>query len=294
MHSVRRAAVRAACSSSRAIAVPRQQVASFAMQISKANMRPATTLRLTRCFSQTRLAAQEATSGEKPIAEEPIAEEPIAEEPIAEELIAEEPIAEEPVAEETGSSRVAASPTQNCIFVSNMSFDATEDHLREAFSKYGEITSVNIGRDGRGLSRGFAFIDFADHEASQDAIREADRSFWHGRRINVAQRLSAPSSGKRSIGDNPPSKSLYIGNIPYETSDVDLNQMFRKLDNVVDVRVAVDRNTGWPRGFAHADFADVESAQKAQEFLKSATLGGRTLRVDFSTSRPNPYSKSQE
>jgi len=61
--------------------------------------------------------------------------------------------------------------------------------------------------------------------------------------------------------------------------------MFRNLENVVDVRVAVDRNTGWPRGFAHADFMDVESATKAVEFLRSQVLSGRKLRVDYSQPR---------
>ncbi len=79
-----------------------------------------------------------------------------------------------------------------------------------------------------------------------------------------------------------PTTSLYIGNIPYETSDSDLNAMFKSLHNIIDVRVAVDRNTGWPRGFAHADFKDVESAKNAYEKLLTTTLGGRQLRVDYS------------
>lgn len=82
-----------------------------------------------------------------------------------------------------------------------------------------------------------------------------------------------------------PTDSLYIGNIPYETSDADLNKIFRELDNVTDVRVAVDRNTGWPRGFAHADFSDVESAKKAYEKLSALTIGDRLLRVDYAQNR---------
>lgn len=35
-----------------------------------------------------------------------------------------------------------------------MVFEANEDHLREAYEKYGEITNVTIARDARGLSRG--------------------------------------------------------------------------------------------------------------------------------------------
>lgn len=84
-------------------------------------------------------------------------------------------------------------------------------------------------------------------------------------------------------GGNEPSRSLYIGNIPYETTDAELNRIFKDLDSVKDVRVAVDRTTGWPRGFAHADFADVEAATKAKEALSNITLSGRQLRIDFAT-----------
>ena len=92
-----------------------------------------------------------------------------------------------------------------------------------------------------------------------------------------------------------PTPTLYIGNIPYETTDAELNNMFRHLENITDIRVAVDRTTGWPRGFAHADFADVESAKNAYEKLQQMKIGERNLVVDFSKgfqrkSRPMPES----
>lgn len=40
------------------------------------------------------------------------------------------------------------------LFIRNMVFEANEDHLREAYEKYGEIVKVAIARDARGLSRG--------------------------------------------------------------------------------------------------------------------------------------------
>lgn len=70
----------------------------------------------------------------------------------------------------------------------------------------------------------------------------------------------------------------------FEMSDKDLNDLFREVRNVIDVRVAIDRRTGQPRGFAHADFIDVDSAVKAKEFLKEKEIYGRRLRVDFSMS----------
>lgn len=85
---------------------------------------------------------------------------------------------------------------------------------------------------------------------------------------------------------NPPSKTVFVGNLAFEMSDADLNKLFRDIKNVIDVRVAIDRRTGQPRGFAHADFVDVESAIKGLEALSGKDVYGRKLRVDFSATKP--------
>lgn len=82
---------------------------------------------------------------------------------------------------------------------------------------------------------------------------------------------------------NQPSKTLFIGNMSFEMSDKDLNDLFRDIRNVLDVRVAIDRRTGQPRGFAHADFIDIASAEKAKGVLEQKEIYGRKLRVDFSS-----------
>ncbi|RYC60627.1 hypothetical protein CHU98_g5580 [Xylaria longipes] len=238
------------------------------MQISKANVRPTAVLPLSRYFSQTTPAAQEEKEAAEAVVDSAVE------------------------AADQSDSTLTSSPTENeraiqqanTIFVSNMTFDATDVHLQEAFGKYGNIVNVVIARDGRGLSRGFGFVTFDNKESVARAISEANDSFWHGRRIKVDARKPGPS-GEARRSQSEPTNSLYIGNIPYEASDADLNAMFRRLENVRDVRVAVDRNTGWPRGFAHCDFVDVESAKKAYQFLSQETLSGRQLRVDYAENR---------
>ena len=69
----------------------------------------------------------------------------------------------------------------------------------------------------------------------------------------------------------------------FDMSDRDLNNLFREIKNVIDVRVAIDRRTGQPRGFAHADFVDIASAERALTELTGKVVCGRALRVDFST-----------
>jgi nucleolin len=266
--------------------VPRQQVTAMAMQIGKANKQPTGVLPLSRYFSQTMSVAYEEKDGDRFVDEAVDNAVEAAENPGEAAGYDSTPIREAPLqSSQTEGQR--AEERGGSIYISNMTFDATEAHLQEAFSKYGEIVSANVGRDGRGLSRGFGFVTFATKEAANRAVEEANDSFWHGRRINVNHRKSGVSTspGTRSGEPKAPTNSLYIGNIPYETSDAELNQMFRSLDNVTDVRVAVDRNTGWPRGFAHADFTDLESAQRAFEVLSKTVLSGRNLRIDYADNR---------
>jgi nucleolin len=89
-------------------------------------------------------------------------------------------------------------------------------------------------------------------------------------------------SSRPEGGLSPPSKTLFIGNLAFEMSDADLNKLFRGIKNVIDVRVAIDRRTGQPRGFAHADFVDIDSAKLGFEELKDKEVYGRRLRVDYS------------
>ena len=70
----------------------------------------------------------------------------------------------------------------------------------------------------------------------------------------------------------------------FDMSDRELNDLFREIRNVVDVRVAIDRRTGQPRGFAHADFTDLDSAKEALLALNGKEVCGRALRVDYSQS----------
>jgi len=108
---------------------------------------------------------------------------------------------------------------------------------------------------------------------------------YEGRRMTVqfAARPSNSFNRERRTGPmNPPSKTLFIGNMSFEMTDRDLGNLFRGIRNVIDVRVAIDRRTGQPRGFAHADFIDVKSAMEAMKVLQEKETYGRKLRVDYS------------
>lgn len=107
---------------------------------------------------------------------------------------------------------------------------------------------------------------------------------YEGRRIVVYYASTARSGESTRRARKPPTNTIFIGNMSHDMTDRDLNELFTPLRNLVDVRVAVDRDTGKPRGFAHAEFLDIQSAEIALENLKNKAPYGRKLRLDFSTS----------
>ena len=72
------------------------------------------------------------------------------------------------------------------IYVGNLSFDATEADVEQAFSQYGDVKSVNIIKDrDTGRSRGFGFVEMRDQQAGQEAIEGLNLQQIAGRAVTV-------------------------------------------------------------------------------------------------------------
>jgi RNA recognition motif-containing protein len=76
------------------------------------------------------------------------------------------------------------------------------------------------------------------------------------------------------------SRKLYVGNIPYETNEQDLQDLFGQAGAVETVTVMRDRDTGRARGFAFVEMASDDDAQKAIAELNDRQFGGRRLTVN--------------
>ena len=81
-------------------------------------------------------------------------------------------------------------------------------------------------------------------------------------------------------------KSLFVGNIPYQISEPELEEMFSQAGAVESVTVMRDRMTGRPRGFAFVSMADDDGAQKAIQQFDGTQLGGRAIAVNEARPRP--------
>jgi len=76
------------------------------------------------------------------------------------------------------------------------------------------------------------------------------------------------------------SRKLYVGNLPFQTTETDLESLFASSGDVAQVTVMRDRETGRARGFAFVEMATDEGASKAIETLNNTSYGGRNLSVN--------------
>ena len=81
-------------------------------------------------------------------------------------------------------------------------------------------------------------------------------------------------------------RKLYVGNLPYEVGEADLQQLFASAGNVETVNVMRDMATGRARGFAFVEMSTDDEAQRAITELNDFQLGGRGLTVN--EARPKP------
>jgi RNA recognition motif-containing protein len=75
-------------------------------------------------------------------------------------------------------------------------------------------------------------------------------------------------------------RKLYVGNLPYETNEQDLQELFAQAGNVETVTVMRDRDTGRARGFAFVQMSSDDDAQNAINKLNDQQFGGRRLTVN--------------
>jgi len=87
------------------------------------------------------------------------------------------------------------------IYVSNLSFNVTDEDLQDYFAEYGEVSSAKVIMDKfTGKSRGFAFVEMPDDEAAKKAIAELDGASVDGRTIGVSVAKPREDRGNKGGG----------------------------------------------------------------------------------------------
>ena len=79
--------------------------------------------------------------------------------------------------------------------------------------------------------------------------------------------------------------NLYVGNLPWSTSEEELEAYFAEHGEIVDVRIITEGRSGRSKGFGFVEMASDEAGKAAIEALNGKEFGGRELRVDTATNR---------
>lgn len=87
------------------------------------------------------------------------------------------------------------------LYVGNLSFQTSEQELRDLFAQYGEVTSASLVMDrDTGRPRGFGFVEFSDPEAAKAAISGLNGKNVGGRDLTVNEAKPREPGGNRGFG----------------------------------------------------------------------------------------------
>lgn len=162
-------------------------------------------------------------------------------------------------------------PPPSCtLFVGNLQWGVEDGDLLAYLSTAGTVVSCKVQRHvDTGRSKGWALCRYSSPAEAAFAISQFDQREFGQRQLSV--RLD------RSDADSVASAKLYVGNIPFEATDEEVQDIFAAF-RPIDARVQRAPN-GRSRGFAIVRFKDVELAEQAKMQLNGYDLDGRALEV---------------
>ena len=191
------------------------------------------------------------------------------------------------------------------VWIGNLSFDTTkEDIIRFIVAKtktneaeVERVTEADILRfkmplaqnDGKKIrNKGFCYIDLST-SAKMQAIINLSEEHLNGRNLLIknANDFKGRPDGDDLVANskNPPSRILFVGNLPFDTTEDLLRKHFQHCGEIVKIRMATFEDTGKCKGFAFIDFKDVSGATNALTDKSCRKLALRQIRMEYGEDR---------
>ncbi|KAL4239846.1 hypothetical protein ACF0H5_000647 [Mactra antiquata] len=142
------------------------------------------------------------------------------------------------------------------LFVGGLSWETTENHLKEYMSKYGKVESCNLKKDiETSRSRGFGFVVFEESESLDKVLAEKD----HRLQGKVIDPKRANPKGK---WQEPPIKKIYVGKISPSVTEDEIKEYFNSWGKVEKIEAPYDKEKDQRRNFVFVEFDSEEAANK--------------------------------
>lgn len=185
------------------------------------------------------------------------------------------------------------SRTNYGVWIGNLSFRTTEKSLKDFLLAEGspltetDLARVNLPMNTHGArgNKGFAYVDFKSERGVLHALSLSETEL-EGRRVLI--KSSADFTGrpkkeekkeeivdengekkvvkvvvKKETHGNPPGKTVFVGNLPFEVTDEEIREHFAYAGEIAKVRTARFQDSGKCKGFTFLDFTSIDSARRA-------------------------------
>ncbi|GAA5983005.1 hypothetical protein JCM5350_003538 [Sporobolomyces pararoseus] len=187
--------------------------------------------------------------------------------------------------------------TKRTVFVGGLSWNVDnqwlEDEVLKALDLEEGVTSVRIARNHLGKSKGFAFVELSTPELVSQLAGQ--RINIDGREVEFVPSTTgpakprAPSTYRETRGGprNPPSATLWVGNVAWSAAPESLEDAFGRFGEIQRVHQPTDRETGRSRGIAYVQFGSVDQAEAAYRSAseEGISIEGRPIRVDYAETK---------
>ncbi|KAL7103098.1 hypothetical protein ACP275_08G160200 [Erythranthe tilingii] len=171
------------------------------------------------------------------------------------------------------------------LFVGGISWETSEERLREYFEAFGEVVEAVIMKDRTtGRARGFGFVVFANASVSERVVRE--RHIIDGRTVEAKKAVPRDDHQNFNRNTNGPhgspaparTRKIFVGGLASTVTDKDFKSYFDQFGTITDVVVMYDHNTQRPRGFGFITYDSEEAVEKVL-FKTFHELNGKTVEV---------------
>ncbi|KAM5317524.1 LOW QUALITY PROTEIN: heterogeneous nuclear ribonucleoprotein A3-like [Glossophaga mutica] len=177
------------------------------------------------------------------------------------------------------------------LFIGGLSFETTDDRLREHLEKWGTLTDCVVMRDPHTKrSRGSGFVTYSCVE-EVDAARCARPHKVDGRVVEPKRAVSREDSVKP--GAHLTVKKIFVGGIKEDTEEYELRDYFEKYGKIETTGVTEDRQSGKKRGFAFVTFDDHDTVDKIV-VQKYHTIDGHNCDVKKALSKQEMQSAGSQ
>ncbi|KAL3063045.1 hypothetical protein OYC64_002763 [Pagothenia borchgrevinki] len=154
------------------------------------------------------------------------------------------------------------SPHDPCkMFIGGLSWQTTQEGLKEYFCKYGEVKECMVMRDPvTKRSRGFGFVTFVD-QAGVDKVLAQTRHELDSKTIDP--KVAFPRRAQPKLVTR--TKKIFVGGLSVNTTIEDVKQYFDQFGKVDDAMLMFDKTTNRHRGFGFVTFENEDVVEKVCE-----------------------------